>query len=271
MSRRRAGLPPDDLVEGVPDWLHPQVTEWLYRVLQSTDGPVVVLRPGHGSSADTQRVMMRIRTSTQPWLLRPDDPALLDAVDATLRWVDWSPPRGEHGDPDTLEAILAAANSAWRATPQGLERRTDPTVTAAVATTARDAGTEAGEHLAAAWSAAYGRHPDPDKAYDEAVLAVEALSCPLVCPANTRATLGTVIRDLRSQRDRWELAIGDGSGNPAPVDRLVEMLRLLWEGQSRHAGSPNSRRQSPIEGNAAVHLAATVVQWLSSGVLCRKP
>ncbi|WP_161557854.1 hypothetical protein [Micromonospora sicca] len=49
------------------------------------------------------------------------------------------------------------------------------------------------------------------------------------------------------------------------------MLALLWKGQSRHAGSPNSRRQSQAEGEAAVHLAATLVQWLAVGVLRRKP
>jgi len=119
--------------------------------------------------------------------------------------------------------------------------------------------------------AAYGRNPHPDRAYDEAVLAVEAVACPLVAPTSTRATLGSVIADLRNQAARWELAIGDTSGQPAAPDRLIEMLQLLWQGQFRHAGAPNSRRQNQAEAEAVVHLAATVVQWLSSNVPRGKP
>ncbi|WP_432945823.1 hypothetical protein ACQPXM_06600 [Kribbella sp. CA-253562] len=273
LSRRRTGLPSEDSVEGMPEWLYPQVAEWLYQVLQYTGGPVSALRPGHGLSPQTRQVMLRIRTGNQPWLLKPEDPLFLDAVDAAIRWIDWGEwpsYRNEYGDPSTLEAVLEAANSAWRATWQGLERRQDPTVTAAVMDAVVGAGAEAGEHLAAAWTAAYGRQPDPDKAYDEAVLAVEALACPLVCPDNSRRTLETVVRDLRNQSNQWELLIGDASGRPAVPDRLAGMLALLWEGQSRHAGSPNSRRQTPSEGEAAVHLAATLVQWFSGGVLRRK-
>jgi hypothetical protein len=48
------------------------------------------------------------------------------------------------------------------------------------------------------------------------------------------------------------------------------MLELVWHGQSRHAGSANSRRQTQAEGEGAVHLAATLLQRLGSGVLCRK-
>ncbi|WP_203723754.1 hypothetical protein, partial [Actinoplanes teichomyceticus] len=225
-------------------------------------------------SADTRQIMLRIRTTVQPWNLPADDPAFLDAVDAAIRWIDWgdwSSFRTEHGSPESLEAILDAANSMWRATRRGLERRQNPTVTAANAIATRDAGDEAARHLAAAWDAAYGRQPDPDKAYDQAVLAVEAVACPLVCPADPRRTLGTVIRDLRNQSSRWRLTIGDRLGQPAEPGRLIEMLALLWEGQSRHAGSPNSRTQTPAEGEAAVHLAATLVQWLGHGVLYRLP
>ncbi len=101
-------------------------------------------------------------------------------------------------------------------------------------------------------------------------MAVESVVCPLVAPKATKPTLGTVIADLRSQAAKWELSITDGTGQPAAIGRLVEMLALLWEGQSRHAGAANSRRQTQAEGEASVHLAATLVQWLSAGVLRRK-
>lgn len=274
LSHRVGGSGEVPLEEGVPDWLYPHLQGWLWRVLQHADEPVKVLRPGHGLTEAAQRVMLRVRSDRQPWLIPADDPALLDAVDATLRWVSFDH-HGftSYGDSASLEALLVSANSAWRvsATGQGLERRLDDTVTAAMTMALATANAEAADHLRLAWDAAYGRSPDPDKAYDEAVLAVEALACPLVCPANPRRSLGTVIRDLRSQHGQWQLAIGDSAGQPASPTRLTEMLAILWEGQSRHGGSPNSRHQTLSEGRAAVHLAATVVQWLDDGILSRLP
>jgi hypothetical protein len=202
---------------------------------------------------------------------------LLDLLDAILKWSpaswladsDWST---DPGPASKLNDLLQQGGSVWRvnADKTGLERGVDDTVTTAVAATISNAATDAADHLRTAWDTAYGRNPDPDKAYDEAVLAVEALACPLVCPTNPRRTLGTVIADLSNQSAQWALVIGDSAGQPAGPDRLVEMLRLLWQGQSRHAGSPNSRRQTQAEAEAAVHLAATLVQWLSSGVLYRR-
>jgi hypothetical protein len=273
LSRRTTGLPAEPLVDGVPDWLYAQLQTWLYHVLQFADGPITALRPGHDLTGSTRQVMLRVRTSTQPWLIPADDPTFLDALDAAIRWGEFDH-HGftTYGDPSSLEGLLAAANSAWRvnAESRGLERRIDPTITRAVTTARSNANAESAEHLRVAWDAAYGLYPDPDKAYDEAVLAVEALVCPLVCPNNGRRTLGTVIRDLGNQRDQWQLAIGDKDGQPASPDRLEAMLALLWEGQSRHAGSPNSRRQTQTEAQAAVHLAATIVQWLSTGVLSHR-
>jgi hypothetical protein len=219
--------------------------------------------------------MLRIQVAEQPWLLPGDDPRFLDAVDAALKWINWPsfavPGPDQWETPASLELLLSTANSVWRVSQRfdGLERRIDPTVTQAVQAAAADP--TARDHLATAWEAAYGRQPDPDKAYDEAVLAVETLACPLVCPNNPRPTLGTVIRDLNNQAAQWELATGDTTtGDPMTVDPILAMLTMLWHGQSRHAGSSNSRRQTPIEGQAALHLAATLVQWLDTGILRRK-
>jgi hypothetical protein len=275
LSRRAAGLPAHEPSEGVPEWLYPQLQQWLYRVLQHTDGPIVVLRPAHGYTADTREVMLRLRTATQPWLLGADD--LLDAVDAALRWVDstWQIEDEDFStDEREVERLLAAANSTWRTSEQfhGLERRVDLTVTAAVAEAIQTTGHEAADHLRASWSAAYGRNPNPDAAYSEAVKAVEAVACPAVLPSATTATLGRVRDHLRDAPDKWEVALPGKDGSPTDTGVLVTMLTSLWEGQrSRHAGTPASRRQQQIEAVAAVHLATTLVQWFTVGVLRRKP
>jgi len=55
------------------------------------------------------------------------------------------------------------------------------------------------------------------------------------------------------------------------VDPLVVMLDRLWTGQvSRHGGGRNSRDQTQAEAEAAVHLAATLVQLLTSGALTHR-
>jgi len=273
LSRRTAGLPATEPIETVPAWLYPRLAEWMYHVLQDTNGPIMVLRPGHGLTAATRDIMIRVRTATQPWLLPADDPTFLDAIDATVAHGDsdgWT----DYGNPDTLEQMLAAANFAWRVNAdwRGLERRIDPTATAVVTSTIRTTSAEAAGHLAAAWDASHGRHPDPDKAYAEAVKAVEAVACALVLPANGNATLGTVRMHLRDAHTKWELVLPGKDGTAGSVTPVVEMLTALWEGQrSRHAGTAGSRRQTQAEAEAAVHLAATLVQWLTAGVVRRSP
>jgi hypothetical protein len=212
----------------------------------------------------------RLRLNELPPPSGLSDDQLLDVIDALL--AHWLDPDWNQAMLTELDELLTQGGAGWRvnAKQTGLERRVNPAVTTTVAATIRIAGDEAADHLNSAWTAAYGRNLDPDKAYDEAVLAVEALACPLVCPNNPRRTLGTVIADLGNQTTRWELAIGDSTGQPAGTHHLTGMLTLLWQGQSRHAGSPNSRRQTQSEAEAAVHLAATLVQWLSTGVVRRR-
>jgi hypothetical protein len=54
---------------------------------------------------------------------------------------------------------------------------------------------EAVGHRAAAWDACHGRQPDPDRAYAEAIKAIEAAACALVLSSYGNATMGTTSRD----------------------------------------------------------------------------
>ena len=260
LGRRLAGLGPDTTAyDGIPSYLRDALDNWVHDCYP--DDTYLMSQLG-----GSLKFRLRLDEVPNPTDLTEDQ--LLDLIDALLAW-DLRP---HHWQFARLEELLTVGGAGWRinASGDGLERRVETTVTAALTQTVLSAGNEAADHLKFAWAAAYGRNPDPDKAYDESVLAVEAVACPLVAPTNMRATLGSIIGDLRNQAARWELAIGDTTGQPAPPDRLIEMLQLLWQGQSRHAGAPNSRRQDQTEAEAAVHLAATLVQWLNSNVLRRK-
>jgi hypothetical protein len=114
----------------------------------------------------------------------------------------------------------------------------------------------------------YGLHPDPAKAYDEAVRAVEAAAIPVVLPNGTRETLGKVRAHLRDAAATWQLAIeGNNAGDIAPA---VAMIGLLWEGHVRHAGTPNPCAQRQDEAEMAFHLATTLVQWFESRAIRRR-
>lgn len=64
----------------------------------------------------------------------------------------------------------------------------------------------------------------------------------------------------------WDLVLVDDRDQSDSIASLVALLKQLWQGQrSRHGGEVNSRDQTQPE--AAVHLAALAVQWLSARVL----
>lgn len=217
-------------------------------------------------------------------LLLAHGPELLDIVDAIL---DLHPLRLHRVDPENGEPISGAwdyarqvseldeyfvdAGSAYRvaADKAGLELRLDDTVTLAAEQTAI-AMPGAGAHLAEAWRRTYGLHPDPTTGYRDAVRAVEQVACPLVLPDDRAATLGKVIAHLRQGGHRWTFALVDRDGH-GTVEPLVAMLDRLWTGQvSRHAGGQKSRDQTLPEAQAAVHLAATLVQLLGAGALTQR-
>jgi hypothetical protein len=267
------------LHDGVPEWLDQPLRDWLDSAL-ATEGK-------DGAERLARRVLMRLRWAKdnprQSYVQRlgfSSGMDLVTVVDAVLQLhPGWELPNLTHGLifrplAWSLDETLTDAASLYEIDYQGrcLVRRVDATVQALVDKAVTNATATTAEHLRTAWVAAYGLHPDPDKAYDHAVLAIEDQTCPLVSPRNGKPTLGTVIRDLRNQNGQWELSIGDtGTGQPATIDALIDMLDLLWKGQSRHAGSSNSRQQTQAEAEAAVHMSAALTQWLTSGVLHRKP
>jgi hypothetical protein len=295
LSQRDERPQDESLLEGgTPEHLAAPLMAWTADYLS--------LPRGRATGFLAQRVAARLRiplyTSDPTWLVRSarEDDRLLDVVDAALylddalRWqievvgavptpyageADWLPDADwpENSNlaqaVDRLDMLLTDAGSAYRVDWQhrGLTRRVDATV-AAAARQAIASVAEPGTHLQAAWHAVYGRHPDPTKAYDEAVRAVEAAAIPVVLPKGSLETLGKVRAHLQAAAAQWEIAIeGKQSG---AIDPLVSMILLLWEGQQRHAGGPASRPQRQDEAEMAVHLAATLVQWFTSGAVRRR-
>jgi hypothetical protein len=287
LSQREVSTHEDALFEGVPDHLMPSLIRWITGYLDN--------RPDL-----TQRVALRLRVPLET----PDPQQLVEAVrasdsarvldvvdmaihlDQRLRWdldvagpeilpeaglADWIPnyrwSKSSSAEAvEQLDQLLEDAGSAFTVDwlQRCLKRRVDPIVTVAAEQTMAAAP---GRHLQEAWAAIYGRHPDPAKAYDEAVRAVEAAAIRALLPKGTKETLGTVHKHLKGAGGKWALAIeGANDGDVAP---LTVMIELLWRGHlvARHPGGPNYRPQHQDEAEMAVHLATTLVQWFISGAV----
>lgn len=176
-----------------------------------------------------------------------------------------------------LQQLLDDSRSAYTLRPDkaGLRQRVDPTVEAlaeaVVASANQDpARGSASVHLKRAWTAAYGLHPEPGKAYSEAIKAVEAAAHATVEPKNSKATLGSMIKVMENTRDRWVVGIGSEPSS-AGAETVTRMMRLLWTGQtSRHGGSHPTRDETVAEARAAVHLAIALLNFFTDGILAKQ-
>lgn len=129
----------------------------------------------------------------------------LDVLDFLLHFV---------APPDQAEALnrtLAFGGSEWEVVEIGdnqrqLSRRMIGPVRNSIDSIRTDSQ-RAHHHLMSAWAKLTGRQPDASAVYREAIKAVEAAARPIVSPANDRATLGTMIRDLRAKPDKWSVVL----------------------------------------------------------------
>lgn len=174
-----------------------------------------------------------------------------------------------------LETALTEGGSAWRVRADllGLERRVDETVSHAAAMAAEHF--KSGKHLSDAWAAAYGVRPDPSAAYSQSVKAVEVAAHRVVSPNDNRATLGKMVAELKSNAVKYAVILagnGDfatkGDTDAITIARL--MAQLLWTGQHDRHGNFDASKPISVsqrEAEAAVHLAALLVQWFETGVI----
>ena len=132
-------------------------------------------------------------------------------------------------------------------------------------------------HLSNAWRKVYGISPEPTDAYGDAVKAVEAAACPVVLAtaATQRTTTIYRVRDhLRDAAHKWRFVLVHDSKNlpnTGDISPVVELLNRLLSAQTgRHDvnGTTVDYRDSTVhEAQAAVYLAALLVQWFSSGAV----
>ncbi len=261
------------LTPGVPDWMSVSLWEWVLDRMSRTKSNEYIWY-----DVDRLRECSRVLRVPAGYndQIRDRDVAIRELQRAfgssdttTLRLVDYLVSKNDWAANKKLEAILTEAGSAWSVgdridRPGLVQRLPDGVVVAAeVAFSHGDAGTR----LKSAWEAAFGISPEPESAYSRAVKAVEDAAIPVVSPNNRAATLGTVIKQLRTS-GKFELPHLREHPDAMTHDVLIAMMQMLWTGQHDRHGGPS---QVPVpnvtqaEAETAVMLAVTLVGWFSTG------
>jgi hypothetical protein len=174
----------------------------------------------------------------------------------------------DHHMVSTLEELLHNSGSAWEVTATGSEddeertytlTRRDLAAAKAAISDIRSHSQRAGDFLADSWQAIARRDPRPGEGYDKAVKAIEAAAQPVVSPANNRATLGTIVRDMRAKPSKWEFDLGD-------VDLVIDMADRVWVEHFRHGTQPRTDH-TLSEADVALHLAIPLVRFFVGGLV----
>ncbi|WP_160478475.1 hypothetical protein [Clavibacter michiganensis] len=169
-----------------------------------------------------------------------------------------------------LDPVLSQGGSAWTVVRWNghharLTKRVPDGVREAVASTltATDA---ASVKLQEAWVDAYGTNPRGSVAYFHAVVAVEIAVLSVISVGKEDATLANTFSILEAEAPKWRLIFRDNERAPG-AKTVAAMLRTLWRGQESRHGRSVYEDATLEEARAAVILAATIIQWFTSGVV----
>jgi hypothetical protein len=89
----------------------------------------------------------------------------------------------------------------------------------------------------------------------------------VISPANHRATVGTMIADIRAKPEKWEVVLE----NATPAD-VAELAHMIWSSQLDRHGTDDEDAPlsvSQLQADAAVHLAIGLVRLFASGQIRR--
>ncbi len=114
----------------------------------------------------------------------------------------------------------------------------------------------------------HGLEVKDSSAYALAVRAVESAAVAVVMPNKRDATLGNVIGQMKSDAD-WRLPFREHREAPS-AEVLLGLLRTLWVGHRDRHGGVDYSDVTHEEARAAVVLAATLVEWFTSGAVRRR-
>ena len=240
------------LYDDVPEWLRDPLLDWIASNVD-TDG---FLSEIMFSPQLKLQMQLALRKKVPYFLSELSTSDYLDVIDYLLA--------NSHIPSDSirhLDRLLLDGGSAFKATPEGLFQRLDDSLQR-VADSVVEQDSRPSEYLRKSHRKAWGRNPDASGAHQDAVSAVEAAYAPIVSPRNERATLGTIIGNMRDGHAKFRLRLESQSRIPGEdVLRVVAMMELLWKSQIRH-GTADTDAQTEVsieQARDAVVLAIALV------------
>lgn len=272
LSVREGRAAPFGLTKGFPGYLRRSLATWFSDL-------ALILRLDDGYESFEQFIDRKLRRSSRFSFDNFADPnypvqdaELLDVIDSLLfhltpllkeRYaghLGWS--LFEH-----LSRILADVNHEYRVDRDAkcLLKRVDETVWASYER-ARSADDEASKWIASAWAKSYSRDRDPSGAWSDARKAVEAALKPIVSPEHKRATISSMLREIRQAEHKWECDLR-GSDNESAVMQFARSLEVIGYPGDHHGGV-NGSVESEVSRTAVLQ-AVAVVGWLRDGAFRR--
>ncbi|MFW0181680.1 hypothetical protein [Rothia sp. P5766] len=163
------------------------------------------------------------------------------------------------GVPAALNSLCLHYNVNWRfdTATQRLVRRVLPETQEHYENLAKSVDQACSEYLHQAFANAYGHNGDPGEAWAASRKAVEFLLHPIVSPNNTRATISSMIRDIRQAPHKWVSAIPANSSEES-VLKFVELLKMMPYEPGHHGQTPGN--PTAEQARTQFNLALTVCQ-----------
>lgn len=125
---------------------------------------------------------------------------------------------------------------------------------------ARSVSQTCSEYLQQAFTNAYGHNGTPAESWVASRKAVEFLLHPVVSPSNTRATISSMMRDIKSAPHKWVSAI---PANPPEeyVLKFVQLLQMMPYEPGHHGQTPGevSLNQARTQFNLALAVCQIVL------------
>ena len=239
LSVRHRKLPNSfiQLEEGVPDYMFPLLRDWLLSTSLFDWEPTMEGRYYSFTMAGREFLLVPKRTFNNVCELLEDlewdHELFLDAIDYCLAFSITEPTEVYNVDWQALERILLKGRSAWTVAPRRnkLIRRL-PEETQKVLEDALSSGDASAEHLSDAWQDGWSRNPNASSSYLSGIMAIESAIRSIVSPNKGKATLGTMINEIKDKPSKWRTRFdGDDS---AGVVSLTNFLQAIWEAHVRH-------------------------------------
>lgn len=283
MSRQattRKSNPEEALIEGIPIWMRPSIERFIaYWITGYNADPREAAMPDMQRINEIERYLQiqlerygsgaKIATYRNVIVYVQNDEKCLDVVEAIL---------ATNNNTDIIvnqiNTILTSSGSKWIAVKGGsgvratLEERVSESAQNALAMALRESDATTQQFLKQAWSNAFGRNPNASGAYSNAIKAIEAAAWPTITPKHKKATLGTMLGEVKSNISKWKTATVDKKENQGATT-IKDIMQLIWDGQTDRHGTAQPVAPSQEAAEEAVLYAVVVCNFFNRNLVTK--